>query len=100
MGEAVVITPSIIVVISFVRWNQFFNELLQILDQTRLLLDGRQGGGGTGYKKRHDPAVDFFLVDLFANFGGDIDDVTESGGFFDEFLGVNLDHAIDVPLNL
>jgi hypothetical protein len=77
--KTVVVTPTIIVVVSSVRRNELLDEFLEIADQTGLMLHGGQCGSGARNEERHEPALDFFLFDLFPDFGGDVDDVAETG---------------------
>lgn len=78
MGEAVIISPTIIVVISLVGGDEPFQYLFEIPNQTRLVLDGRKPGCRAGDKKRGETASNFLGSDLLLDLCGDINDVAEA----------------------
>jgi hypothetical protein len=84
------------VMIATIRRDQFLDELLQVFDEAWLVLDGGERSGGAGHKDAYQSLANFTVLDLFAYFGSDIDDVAETGGLFGEFLGANGDHAIEL----
>lgn len=94
MGVAIVVSPTIIVMVSSIGGNEFFHEFLQVLYQAGFEFNCRQCRGRTRDKNRGHATLNLFFLDVLANFGRDIDDVTEARGLFRKFLGVNLYHAI------
>src|SRR5712692_3828158 len=74
MGEAVVISPTIIVVIFFVGRDEFLQYFLQILNQTGLVLDRGEGCRGARDKKRSQAVLDLFFFDLLLDLSRDVYD--------------------------
>ena len=98
MRKTVIVVPAVVVVITPIGWNMFFQEFLQILDQARLILDSCQRGGGAIDKQRRRAEAHAHSADLLLQFGGDVDDVAAAGGGFGDRLGVNRDHASNRPV--
>ncbi len=98
MGKTVVVVPAVVVVIAPIGWNMFFQEFLQILDQTRLILDSCQRRGGAVDEQRRRAVAHAYGADLLLQFSGDVDDVAAAGGGFGDRLGVNRDHASNRPV--
>ena len=79
MGKTVVVAPTIVVVISAIRRNQLPDEFLEIFHEAGFVLDGSQRCGGTCDEERHLPALNLLRFNVLSNFGGDVDDVAETG---------------------
>ena len=94
MGKTVVVAPASVVMIFSTGWDEFLNELFEILDEAGFIFDGRQSGCGTRDKDRYKAALDLFIVDLLLDFASNVDDVAEAGSFFGECLALNLHQAV------
>src|SRR5712692_11756065 len=93
MGEAVVISPTIIVVIFLVGRDEFLQYFLQILNQTGLVLDRGEGRRGAGYKKRSQTVLNLFFFDLLPDLSRDVYDIAKSLSLLDYFLGLDFYHG-------
>ena len=97
MGEAVVIAPTIVVMITAIGRNIFLDEFFQILNQARFMFDGRERRGGAGDEKRRRASANFRPLNMLFELGGNVDDGAETSGGFGDLLGFNRDHASEVP---
>ena len=66
------------------------DEFLQVLNQSRFMLNRGNGRGRARHEGREQTFVDVFFLNLLAKLRRDVDDVAEAGSVFDDFIGANL----------
>ena len=96
MGKSIIVAPAVVMVISAIRRDQFFDEFLQVFDETRFVFNGRERGGGPRYKYMDGAVANLSALDEFVYLGRDIDDVAETGSLLGKFICPNRDHASEL----
>ena len=90
MGKTIIVAPAIIVMVAAIGRDQSLDEFLQVLNQSRFMLDRGNGRGRARHEDREQTFVDVFFLNLLAKLWRDVDDVAEAGSLFDDFIGANL----------
>jgi hypothetical protein len=93
VGEAIIVTPAVVVMVSLVGWNQLFDKFFQIIHEPGFILDRGHGRRRPGHEEGYEPLLKILLMYFFPYLGSDVDYIAESGRFLDKSLGVNFDHV-------
>src|SRR5262249_53920358 len=93
MGESIIVAPAVVVMVTTIRGNEFFDQFFSVLNQARFMLDGSEGRRRTGDEKRSCAGAEICPLNVFSEFCGKVNYVAEAGCGFVNFLGFDRDHA-------
>ncbi len=95
MRKSVTIAPGLVMLIGDVAWDYLLQKPGDIIEKTRFVLDGTDGGGRSGYGHGADPLCETGFLHYGSDIGGEIVDTAETPGLNLDFVSIGRHYCND-----